>query len=330
MSQWAPKTYCIGKVDINKTTTYLGYKKSEAHLELKKSIMSGLLDKALFWAIELDISGGATRIYETLCQIGATDINITNPNLPSLLWQVYEIRHNMVKDVKRPLEENFHDYQLLRNHLAQLVTVLTISPKAKLAKLPTWKKDQPMDLVKVKNRIKRKNLSEITDIVKINDLKEVYIPLNEIDWCINSLKDVSQAKAHFLFWVGWLLEMERRFPKIQYCANREVPDIPANCRGHTAWPIWQIIFKKLEHNQIGMGLTNAVVSLYKLFRTGYTKSKRRSRINYLIYAAQLTIGSVPPIDFSLPIFPKIDSSILACANVNQIYKKIIYLDLYIS
>lgn len=292
MQQYAPKTYCLGKVSLKKDETYLGYKRSAAFLELKSSILSGLLDKAIFWAVELDISGTSTRLYENLCQLGATDINLTNPNLPSLLWQVYNIHYHCLKDVKRPQDAGFHDYQILRNHLAQLVSVLSLSPKAKLSKLPVWKRDSEMDLTKYRHRIKKKNLSEITDIVKINDLKEVYIPLNEIDWAINSSKDASQSKSHFLFWLSWLVEMERRFPNKAFCANRDVPNIPSNCATHCAWPVWQIIFKKLEDSTTGLGLRNAVVSLYKLFRTAYQRSKRRNRICYLIYAAQLTIGSI--------------------------------------
>ena len=150
MEIWAPKQYCAGKICIKKDTTYLGYKRSSAFLELKKSIMAGLLDKALFWAIELDISGGANRIYESLCQLAANEINITNPNLPSLLWQVYELRAKTILGIKKPNDAGFHDYQNLRNHLVQLVCVLTLSPKAKLYKLQNWKKTDKMDLLKVK------------------------------------------------------------------------------------------------------------------------------------------------------------------------------------
>ncbi len=323
MSAYAPRIYCVGKTNLKKDVTYLGYKKTAAFAELKKNIMSGLLDKALFWAVEIDISGAAARMYENLCQLAANEINITNPNLPSLLFEAYQIRFNLVKDEKRPEDMLFHDYQILRNHLVQLVAVLTLSPKAKLAKVDTWKKDQSMDLLAVKDRMRRKNLNEITDIVKINDQKDVYIPLNEIDWSINSSKNVSQAKSHFLYWLGWLVEMEKRFPNKQYCANREVPDVPDNCLGHCAWPIWQIIFKRLEEGDSGMGLKNSVVALYKLFRTGYSKAKRKTRLCYLIYAAQLIIGSIPVIDFSTPLFPNLPSTLLACANANQLYKKMI-------
>ena len=323
MEQYAPKSYCIGLVDIPKDITYLGYKKSAAYLELKNTILAGLLDKALFWATELAISGNPNRLYESICLLGASDVNITNPNIPSLLWQVYNIWTQTSDGVKKQQAARFHDYQLLRNHLCQLVTVLSLSPKAKLSKLPTWKRDSDMDLTKFRYRIRRNCLSEITDIVKINDSKEVYIPLNEIDWAINSSKDVSQAKSHFLFWLGWLCEMERRFPNKDFCAKREVPGIPDNCSSHCAWPVWQIIFKRLDYPNCGVGLRNAVVPLYKLFRTGYQKSRRRSRCSYLIFAAQLTLGSVPAIDFSTPIFPKLDTIILADVNVNQIYKRIL-------
>ena len=54
MDQLVPKPYILKLCIIKKDTTISGYKKSEAFKELKTSINSGILDKALFWGIELD------------------------------------------------------------------------------------------------------------------------------------------------------------------------------------------------------------------------------------------------------------------------------------
>ena len=61
-----PVKYCINDVKLVKETSYLGYKRSKVRLQMLKSINEGCLDKALFWAIEYDISGGGLGMIENL------------------------------------------------------------------------------------------------------------------------------------------------------------------------------------------------------------------------------------------------------------------------
>lgn len=321
-NRYAPKLYCVGVTEAKRNCTVSGYKRNDAFRELRTSILAGVLDKALFWAVELHASKCGPRLWETLSLLASREVNMTNPNLPALAWQSFDIHHT-VTNGDLPKEEPYHDHQVLRNHLTQLVAVLTLSPKAKLPTLVTWKKEVPLDLMKNLSRIKRRDLSPIGDIVKISDAPEVYHPLNEIDVALGkSGMDASAARHHFVWWLSWLVELERRSKAVIYCAKRAVPDIPEKCKGHVCWVIWQIVFKSLERQQAGLGLMGAVRNLYKLFRTGYTQGKRRSRIPYLIHAGLLVIGSTPPIHFGLPLFAKPDSVLVACANINSYYQRI--------
>lgn len=325
MSLFAPRPYCVGhRSDIERDSTFLGFKRNEAFAELKRTMLSGLLDKALFWATELYISNCGSRLWETLCVFASQEVNLTNPNLPALVWQCYEHHYKAVLAAGDTHKTTpFHDYQCLRNHLTQLVAVLTLSHKARLPKLLTWKKGEPMDMKRHRDRIRRKDLHRIRDVVKISDGREVYIPLNEIDYALGNHTDSSSSRSHFLFWLSWLAEMERRSKAKAYCAARTVPDIPDKCRTHSAWVVWQLVFKAMEDREAGVGLTAAVQSLYKLFRTDYTLGRRRTRLSYLIHAGLLVIGSVPPLDFGQSVIPKPCAVLVACANINSFYKRLV-------
>ena len=96
-----PKEYQIYRNDISTNETYLGFKITEAFKELKLSIISGILDKALFWAVELDISGHTDKLWETICLLSSSEVNIVNPNIPNLIWNSYEIKSNIVDKIEK-------------------------------------------------------------------------------------------------------------------------------------------------------------------------------------------------------------------------------------
>lgn len=314
-----PPAYCVGKTDIEKGLTFSGFKKSQAVAELKKTVISGILDKSCFWTSELHISGQGENLCETLCILGSGEVNHMNPNLPKLMWQCYRLFFDNY--IKPDPAEHYYDIQELRNHLCQLVTTICLSPKAKLHKLVSWKKTDQMLLPDHKGRVLRRTLDGITDVVKINDAREIYVPLNEIDEALRNMTDASQAKGHALFWLSYLLEIERRNKDRNLCGPREIPGVPENCRCNCAWPVWQLLFRSLSKHP-GLDLKESVECLYKLFRTGYSRSKKRTRIPYLVHAIQLVVGLLPPIDFTIPIMNRSTSLLVACGNINRLYRQI--------
>ena len=209
----------------------------------------------------------------------------------------------------------------MRNHLVHIISIITLSHKAKLPKMITWKRKEQININKYKNRIKRDELYHIENIVKISDSRDIYIPLNEIDYALSDTMDASKSKNDFVFWVSLLFEIERRNVNT-LCASRNVPNIPDKCKQDICWSIWQIRFINLEKRRIGENIKNALISLYKLFRTDYQRTKRRTRIPYILHAGILLIGSIPPIDFSLPVNPNINAVLTATMNCNQIYQDI--------
>ena len=319
-----PKEYQIIRQELPKTKTYLGFKVVDAFRELKSSIISGILDKSLFWGVELDISGQVDKLWETISLLSSTEINIMNPNISNIIWKSYEIKSKIVDTLsqKEKSKINFFNYQILRNHLIHIIAIISLSNKAKIPKLITWNKKTPLNIKNYTDRIFRTNLDYLQDIVTISDSREIYIPLNEIDRALWDTSDASKSRNHFIFWLSWVLEFEKRNKNKQYCKARSVPNIPDKCKRYVVWPIWQIIFRIIEKKNPGSNLKNAVTSLYKLFRTNFAANKKTTRIPYLIHAGMLIIGSIPPIDFSIVPIVKTDSILMAVMNCNQLYKKI--------
>lgn len=335
--------YYFPTTTCQKGSTYSGFKQSQALQELKKTILTGVLDKACFWAVELDLSGLTAKIWDQCVNLASSNVNIINPHLPELVWSSYNLYYQYRDKVDD--KTFFYNNQQLRNRLAELVSVLTLSPKLSLPKMKVWKKTDTLYLVDQKSRISRKNLTPIQEIVKISDIKEAYIPLNEIDYALHLDHDSSMAREHALFWLSYLLELEKRAFKKKHgdsletpitlatgetaprdhpflCGPREVPDIPDNCRRHCAWPVWQIIFQNVETKPWCDDIRSSIIALYRLFRTGYVQSKRNSRIPILIHAILLVTNTAPPIDFQQHVYFKPKETMTACLNINSIYARV--------
>ena len=124
----APINSCItGDLDIQyKDQTYSGYKKTQVFQELKKSILKGEIDKACFWASELDTSCFTLDIWNKLLLFAAKEINYANPALPPYLYKRYtEILNEAPKWSKYEMRNS----QELRNRLCEMICILCLSPK---------------------------------------------------------------------------------------------------------------------------------------------------------------------------------------------------------
>ena len=325
MDNNVPNQYKINISDINKKSTYLGFKKTEALKQLKLNIISGILDRAIFWAVELDLTNINLQLWETICLLASLHVNIKIPNLPNLIYNSYETINNIVKDKTKKQINQLHLYnnQINRNHLIYIVSILTLSPKSNLPKLITWKRDKNISLIHYKSRIHNTDLENINDIVKINDNRLIYVPINEIYNALMSRQSTSEIRDNFIFWLSYVLELEKRHD-YSLCAIRSVPNIPEKCKKNICWCVWQIFFKVINIKYTGTPLIKVITNLYKLFRINYVLKRRISRIPYLIHAGLLIIGCVPKIDFSIKNITNFEQTLTACLNCNLLYQKNYY------
>lgn len=298
-------------------TTISGYHKPKALQEFKKNIIQGVLDKSCYWMAELDLSAQSTQVWNHLLLMVSREINIANPKLPILAWDAYQnfLPYQNKKDVQ------CCNLQTLRNHLSRLMGACCLSNKSKMVPLPTFKKDKPLLLQDYQVRIKQKHFRGIEDVVKISDSKVIYVPLNEIDYALEMRSDPMNTRNQIWFWISWVYETERRRKnsEVHLCSARDVPGIPGNCKQDIAWPLWQIIFR---HAKKKTPLQQEVIkSLYRLFKTDYTKGKRRSRLPFMLHAFLILIDSIPALDYTHPMMPMGNLLITTSLSINSIYRQ---------
>lgn len=323
MATIIPSTYAIGgdiKEKQKTKTTLQGFYKIAALKEMEKCILEGLLDKACFWATELDISGHSKMLWKRLLKIACTDINCANPNLPNLLWASCFLFQDLTK-----YKEALYNNQSWRNHVCQMVVTLCLSSKQKLPKFPHWKKDDPMKLEDIQGRIHQKDIRGLDDILKLNDHRIIYIPINEIHAAIMHNKDVQKTRTHVFFWLSYILEIERRNKSYSLCISRHIPHISPKCHREIVWVIWQMVFKFLQNQKSKHPhhekLTRSVEHLYKCFRLEYCPGARRQKLPFLMYALTIIMDTVPPIDFNKPVQVRYDIELAVVSHVNLLYKQ---------
>src|SRR5262245_44732638 len=106
------KSYNFGS-----TPTHGGYHMAEVTSAMQKSIRRGLIDEALFWATELDISGFGEYCWKRLRIISSEDVGLAEPLMPAVIHALYQnwSEQRKKRDEKHAPERLFlvHAVQLL-------------------------------------------------------------------------------------------------------------------------------------------------------------------------------------------------------------------------
>lgn len=106
-------------------TTISGHRLDEVSSAMQKSIRRGLLDEALYWASELDLSGYSEYVWKRLRIICCEDVGLANPNIAVQINSLYQ----MSSDIRKLEKKNEKTPNSHRLFLVQAVMLLTKSSK---------------------------------------------------------------------------------------------------------------------------------------------------------------------------------------------------------
>ena len=307
-----------------KTHTFGGYKKNQVLSQWKKAIENGTIDKAIYWTVELDISGVLDTLWTHIIKYMSTHIGVKNPKLPYYLWKRYSYYLESKKRCDNILL--FRNNQVSRNHLSEVICVICLSEKQTLCKLPKIHEDD-FSLTKMKSKIKCEHFKNIRDIMKIDDPKEFMIPINEIYYYLCKGDHSSDTREMCLYWLSWLYEFckKNNNNKITDCVPRLVNGVDDKFTKDVMWIIWEIIFsciKQLPKNNIIQELYRQITCLFYFYKQNYTSGKKNSRKCYIIHAILLCINTVPNINFTKEIFVSYSTILTSCMKINNIYEKL--------
>ena len=328
----APLNSCIYTYDtksllFDKNMTYSGYKKTQVFQQLKKSILKGEVDKACFWAAELDASCYTEDVWVKIMLFACKEINYANPNLPTYLYRSF-------RDFKRISyswsKKEMCDSQELRNRLCEFICILSISLKKKFPDYPRIK-ETDFKIKNMKKKMIARDVHLINGIVNQNNTIEIRIALNEFANYLASESGSTDSIKNCLFWLDWIAYYNKIYKKnigkelkcIQMYKNE---DIDPKYKANYIWYVWDIIFSVLNILETRIPdenfrfLKKNVDNLSALYKYEITKGNMNTRLIYVKYAILLMKKDIPlEIYENTPCFTS-SICVKACANVNDLYR----------
>ena len=308
-----PKQFEIHDKRISKDfdkKTFNGYKKTDIFKELLKNILSGNIEKSILWATELHCSGYTNIIYDKLFNIFTKEINKANLSIIDLFINDFLLLKKRTELYNQSID--LRNDQFVRNHITNLVCILTFSPKFKLEKLPVINPED-FNMKNNINRILSKDLNDVQIFIKKNDPKNLIIPISEI---LLNLKHIGILKSleNLLFWLNWIIIYEKNYHNGYIkCDIRKIDNIESKYLNDFTWIIWEILLK-ISHNEY-------INKLYTLYKFNFNKSKKKKKIDLIIIAFILIVNPYPHIDFNKTILDTTQHSIKnkIISNINYQY-----------
>lgn len=241
--------------DYNKITVS-GYKKIEIISALINSITLNNIEESIYWSSELTASAQFNdKIWEKLFILYGKHINISNPNMPSLILTEYYKYNNILSryNSSSSNELEIRNNQLIRNLIANVITQLTLSQNTDFLNTKNLPKisNTDMSMDGIRQRIMASDMNNLyhNNLVHPNDPIEAKIALNEILFHINriSFNDSSKQntntritdsiKKSIFYWIKWLVKAESLMPDKKFVFNNSKKD-------DWSMIIWDMLFIK--------------------------------------------------------------------------------------
>ena len=282
--------------DSRKTSTFSknsfsNYKKNEAIKLFEKNIILSKLHDACYIAIELHISLYNNVILETIFYLSSLYTNIDYPDMPNLLFKLYQKYQNALDektDSNNKLYQDNRNNQEIRNVLSHLVSLACLAPKNNHFQLDLLTKISTLDFEYfiVKKNIKSENLDLTKDMFFENESKELILVLNEIAYLLREDKDNTKD---IFYWISWIIELEKQFKKKKIEFNlkpRKIDGITEKLSIFWEWILWNIILNEVYFRN-KPELYQQIYSLYNFYKFNFKKSSRKKYMIYINHSIYL-------------------------------------------
>lgn len=308
------------KLSEFKKKTFNDYQKSDVLNALQKSIIDNKLEEACHWGAELLVSGHILDCWDRLILINSKLINLANPNLPFYLWSRF------VQEIQLTLNPKFHGDKILdirnsqesRNHLTDIITILTLSSKNKISSLPKISTED-FRLDNFEAKLEAKNTYLIEKIIKSEDPSEINVVINEFAFQV-TLRIGNINKA--LYWFNWILEWEKlnlKKTKSFNCGLRKRKYVKPQYYHDIIWLIWDVIFQEASiRGSNHESMNSQLIGLFKLYRYGFSSASKKRKISLVVHAIEI-LCLEPQIKWMTMIIVQPKTLIQATANTNFLY-----------
>jgi hypothetical protein len=176
-----------------------------------------------------------------------------------------------------------------------------LSRKHKLPSLPRIKPEHDFQQSTLQENLKAPSSSYGHALIKTDDPQELYIPLNELIYC---LKPESRDAAKAFYWVSWILaygsQYKKQHKQIFLCGYRPNQFIDDKFSRYVIWLLWEAVLDATKNSQQAGLLLPYIDALFKFHCLRWTPTVLKSRLCFLTTAILFVCESTT-LDIHYPV-----------------------------
>ena len=296
--------------------TFSGFKKTIVRRELLQCIYNKKIENSCYWVGELICAGHYSEVWDILIEYMTSFVHTGNPKLPIYIYMRFnrflEILHNGYADKVLNMRNN----EQIRNIFCECVCLLCYyRKKHRIESVKIGRHE--FDLTNLSTRLKSPSTEYATAILKPDDPKELFIPINELGYSLQTKNSVECC-----YWIEWIIEYETicKKRKVKLATERRTfthlnidatsantnananttngkIEIPDKNQKDCIWIVWEMIVEYSRHVN-NILIAKIVRSLLGLFLIRYTEGVKRRRRHLLYFAISICLD---PINLSTDI-----------------------------
>ena len=298
--------------------SFSNYKKVHVRNKLIENMLNNKIEPACYWCCELICAGHFMDIWENIIHYVGKHIHIGNPKIIIYLKKRFILFQSIINDSQITYPHQLRNHPTIRQLFAEIIATLTLSNRKHSFEPIKIKREEEFDMTKLSDRLHAPSVTYITNILRKDDPKELFIAINEFSY------NISEDNKHTInacYWVEWIIEFSL------ICKKRKEPcecsprrDIPVEIKYQTniIWILWDALFYHCEklNNSYIQALLESLLVLFCIKYSAGTNKKRR----YLLYFGVALLTETIPNDIKL--MNDKDTITHVSNNINLIYKQI--------
>jgi len=281
--------------------TFSGHLRQHVYKVLNENVKLGHADYACYWSLELLCSGLVHSMWQTLFESAALHINRAAPNSFLYLIKMYEkfapyesqYATMHMTDIRNNIE--------VRTIICEAAASIALCRKHKLPPLPKIKPEHDFLPLTIQENLKSPSANYGRELAKNDDPLEIYIPFNELVYCLRGeVRDSTRA----LYWCAWILKYASQFKKQNkvnvVCAARMNPYVDQSYSTMVVWMLWEAVLDASRKSVQAGVLEPYMDALFKLHCLRWTPTLLKNRLCFL-NAAILFVCESTTIDIHSPV-----------------------------
>jgi hypothetical protein len=267
--------------------TFSGHLRQHVYRVLEENIELGHADYSCYWSLELLCSGLTHSIWQTFFESAAKHVNRGAPNSFLYLVRMYEKFATYESQYGILHMTDIRNNSDARTLICEVASSLALCRKNKLPTVPKIKPEHDFQQSTIQENLKSPSANFARHLAKPRDPLEIYIPLNELVYCMRpETRDITRS----LYWVSWILKYASQYKKQNkadlLCSVRGNDYIDAKFYAHPVWIIWDAVLDAAKSSPQSGLLNQYIDCLYKIHCLRWSPSLLKSRLCFLVVAIQ--------------------------------------------